>query len=800
MIRKNKLSQIVRIAFLMLFCRSLVFAQIDEIITSVTIGNAIEKQPLSVTIQLRDNPNISSVFIAYKPFGQNEFIKKEMLITANNASILISADNIKPPFIEYYFIVEFKDGSTKTYPSGINQGESPFQVNVKTISVKDSGVIILTPNNEDEIVVDDFILSISFIKAADDVDINATKIFLNNVDFSSKAVKYGDLLLFNANDLLSAINFGNNIIRIEIYNKEGKLYDELTRNFKIVSKEQIQSAANNLSYSGTLRIEGRNEVFNDISKGYENFSADLYGYYGNWSINGNVYITNEEKKFLQPLNRFYFGIRANDFLKIQLGDVYPKFPTLILDGKRIRGFSGELNLGFFNIQTTFGEITRAIEGSILQKYTSINVPLESNIIAINESKYGASFAKVNLGTYSRSLFAIRPSFDFGENFQWGFSYLHSKDDPTSIEFGARPKENAVFGSDLNLFLDNQNFIISAQAALSIINNDISTGTLSDAQIDSVFGANSFFDINPNLIKDIKNILGRFITVNQYIGPLNPAELSSLGAEVSTTLNYFANTLKWSYIYRGNDYVSFGQNFLRTDVKGINLFDRVRLFDNQLFVSIGYENLSDNLQKTKVATTNYITYSSSISYFPHYDLPNISVSFFRYKNNNGLNINDTVYGKYAVDDITNRFSLSAGFNFKWKVRHNASFSLSTSNREDNSITNADAKYTSAGFTINSSWLTEFSSTINVFYYTSKVAHNNFNYVTLSLGGKYRIINNKLELIATLSPSFGDFKRQALDFSATYNVIPNVDFIFQMRYYKVAGQSANTIVGLTSRLTI
>ncbi len=776
------------------------FAQVSDIISSVKTEEAKEGQPINVVADLRNSTNVSDIILAYKPFGGTEFVKQEMLITASSASAKIPAEDIKPPYIEYYLQIDLKDGSTQTYPLGIDEGTVPLQVNVTAFSEKDKEIIVLSPNNGEYLTPNDFLISISFLKAPDSIDIKATKVFLNDNDISSQALVAGDLIIFSGENFPESASLGAKSLKIEVYDKDGNLYNTITRSFEIVSKEAAQEISNQFAYNGSLRAEARNETFNNGSTGYGNFTANLNGSYDVWKVNGFLYVTNEEKSTLQPIDRFSFLIQASDILNIQVGDVYPRYPNLILDGKRVRGFNGSLNLGFFNLQTSVGEITRKIEGNIIQKYSAANAPLESNVIQIDTNKYGSPYASVNLGTYSRQLFALRTSFGSGQNFQWGLSYLHGKDDPGSIELGARPQENAVFGTDLKFALDDQNILVTGQAAFSMMNSDISTGTLSDAQIDSVFGPGSFFNVDPDAVKRIRDILGTFITVNQYIGPLNPGELSSLGAEGAVSLNYFNNSLKGTYIYRGNNYISFGQNYLRNDVKGINLFDRIRMIDNQVFLTIGFENLQDNLQKTKIATTTYKTLSTSVSYFPRADLPNFTLGYYKYDNKNGLSTADPANGQYAVNDVTNRVSFNVGYNIDWYVRHSAALSLSTSTRDDNSLSNSDANYTSVGFTVNSFWLSDLSSTFNMIYYTSKVSGIKFDYVTLSFGGKYSLMENKLNLSALLSPSFGDFERQALEILATYNVVQNLDLALQIRLYRIPGKTTNSIIGLVSHLTI
>ena len=63
-------------------------------------------------------------------------------------------------------------------------------------------------------------------------------------------------------------------------------------------------------------------------------------------------------------------------------DTYPRYNDLILWGKRIRGVSGYVRLGFFNLDATFGETHRGISGDSLT---------------------------ARIGTFQRKTLAIRPS-------------------------------------------------------------------------------------------------------------------------------------------------------------------------------------------------------------------------------------------------------------------------------------------------------------------------------------------------------------------------------------------------------
>lgn len=781
------------------FVSSQIEAQISGTVSSVKIGDAKEGSDLLVQVDLYSSSSVSNVAIAYQPYNQSEFKIRDMELLGTSASYNIPAEDVIIPYLTYYIIISFSDGSQETYPLGIPGEAEPLQITVTAPSPRDKEVIILSPTKGELVDVADFFLSISLIKASDDVDVNATKIYLNEQDITELALFAGDLILFYSDNFPGTIEKGYKNLKVEVFDKEGNLYHSVTSEFQTADAKFIQDVA--AQYKSNLLLEGetRNEQFNDESTWYNNISADYNSSYDNWKFRGYAYLTSEEKKYLQPQNRFAATVE-NDWLNFRVGDSYPRYPQLIMDGKRLRGISGSVNLGFFNIQTSYGEVARDVEGALLTTYREDEVPLGSNIIAIDETKYGNPYGEVNLGTYSRNLLAIRPSFGSGENFQFGLTYLHSKDDVGSIEFGARPEENLVVGTDVKVALDDQNILFTGQAAVSVHNSDISNGTLSDSEIDSVFGSESYFDADTEQIKDIKNIIGKFITVNQFIGPLNPQELSSLAGEAAVQLNYFYNNFKASYVYRGNDYKSFGQDFLRKDVKGINISDRVRLFENKVFVTLGYERLEDNLQETKVATTTYQKLNSTVSIFPRTNFPNITLGYTRFKNENGISPTDPD-SIYQIDDATNRFLIRLSHDLEIEsIQNNLSLSFSTSSREDNSFSNNDANYTSVNLSVNSYWQKDLSSFVNLVSYSSEISKAEYNYTTISLGARYRMLEDKLELSGSLSPSFGDFKRQSVDFVAQYQVMQNFSLVFQFRLYRIPDQSTNSITGLSTRLTL
>ncbi|MFA6025890.1 MAG: TonB-dependent receptor [Ignavibacteriaceae bacterium] len=800
------------------------FAQISNVVSEMKIGNAKENEPLTIEARFQQASSVTKAVIGYRSFGQNEFTQSEMNLQGSSAFFTISAGEVIPPYIEYFMHFTLVSGAEETYPLEFITNNTPIQISVQGVSGKDKEVLIMSPEKNEKILSEEFFISISLLRASDNVNKNATKIYLDNKDITNLALFAEDVIIISPENFQIQLKDGLHLLNIELYDTTNTLYHSVSSQFIIVNPSYALLGQSAIKYSGDIRAESRNENIQTVGTWYNNVNLNLQADYKSVNMIGNIYATSEEKKYLQPNNRYMISL-STDYGALTFGDHYPKYPSLVLNGKRVRGFSGEINLGFFNIQTSLGEISRSVEGTVL-KYYDIDT-IGANIFEVDPLKNsGHKNAKLELGTFKRSLLAIRPSFGRGENFQFGLSFLHAKDETGSIEYGVAPKENLVVGADLMFGFDNQNILFTSQAAFSALNKDISQGSLTDTQIDSVFGPDGL-NIDPASIKKARDALNGIFTVNQNVTPLNPKELPTLATETALSLNYFNNYLKGSYIYRGEQYLSYGQSFVRTDVAGINILDRLRLFENKFFVSVGFENLHDNLQKTKLASTTYQTLNSSVSYYPRTNLPSIILGYTRMENTNGLSADSMTYSPdhvsglrpqtylSAIKDNTNRISAQLSYNFDWKYRHSVSFGFVNSKRDDQSHANYDIDNSSVTVSSGTRWLDNFSSSFNVSINNSKVDTTTFSYVSLSLGANYSMMQDKLLLRGSINPSFGDYQRTSIDASALYYIMANLTVQFQVRYinydytsskldqitqlpYSVKLKANDVIMGLTTQL--
>jgi len=757
-----------------------VLAQFDNFNFNTSPNEVYENKTFTLTVELIQGEQVEQAVLFYRVFGTGEFLPMDMMIQGNKLISQFEAQNVIAPSIECYVRIVDKSGTENIFPSRALETMNFIRIDVRKKIETDGDIIILNPSKDEFVTVDEFFLAFSVLRVKEKINVNATQVFINDNDVSSLLIISEDLILIPQGSF-SELNLGINSFKILLFDFDGNLMSQYSSTFQTVTKEQKEELEKlKLALNGSIEVNLANENLRSGNTNYSRVNATLNGNYGSLYSNANIYVTNEEKSNIQPQNRFGFQAYNNWFM-LNIGDHFPSYPSLILSGKRVRGISSSLMFGFFNIQATYGEITRKIEGDLLSVIKRDSVILVQNLIRIDSSKYGQPFGLVRFGTYSRKLFVLRPSFGSGESFQLGFTYLHSKDDEKSVEFSAKPKENLVIGTDLFFGLDKKRIQFNFQSAFSLVNKDIANGNISDATIDSL-SKNDKLGIDAELLRKLRDLLGSFITVNQYLSPLNPQELPTLAAEGNFSLNYFGNYFKGTYLYRGNDYTSFGQNYLRTDIQGFQFLDRISLFENRVFLSVSYERLNDNLQKTKITTTTFNNYEGSISLYLRRDFPIINFIYSNYDTKNDIepNTTDSIKIFNIINDNTRVFNLSSSYELNFYIKHRLSVSYLNSNKKDFTFKDFSSSFNSFNFSVQNIWNTDLVSFFSANINNSKIKNRDYGFFSITLGARINLLENKLNNSASVNIFSGDLKRNVFDISSRYRVLQNLSLGLNLRF--------------------
>ncbi len=675
---------------------SVAYGQVSQYVIEVKVPQATERTSLSISVELTQNTQIQRVVLHYREFGATEYKELEMLLSGRTAVATLPGKAVTPPYIEYYVGMQLADNKQATFPLE-NPEMNPLKIQVKEVDQKDLEARFLSPEPGETLAAEDLAIAVSLMFTSDVVDRSRTRIYLDEADVTQEVLISDDVILYNPNNFDKPLNLGTHSIKIELLDTLGKLYYTKQTDFNLSTAAAIEEVKTSLQYMGNGQLEFRNEKIDVTNTTYARGDLRLNGTYKYLTFGGDIHVTNEEKSDRQPQNRFLAMFQVADYVKLQIGDAYPVFPSLLLSGKRVRGITSSITFGFFNLDVTYGKTDRAVEGTLgeLISYgdssTAAGRPKETvferfggqNPTTLTDTLFYRTYTS---GTFARNFFAIRPSFGSGENFQFGLTYLKAKDDKSSVSYGTYPQENFAVGTDLLLAFDDQKMKWVSQAAISMVNNDISSGNWTDDEFKQ-FGIGK--SDSAKVVDDYISIakIGRnFITVNDQIWPINPASssLPSLAYESELTLNYFNNYVRAMVFRRGVAYKSFGNEFIQQDIAGINISDRIRLFDNRMMASVSYETKSNNTQnEASNPTTTYNTLNTSVTVYPGVDLPSFTVGYGLNSRKNDVSATETDSVKLLgiAHENTDRIFVAANYDFRMVVRNSATASLSIATKKD-----------------------------------------------------------------------------------------------------------------------
>lgn len=830
---------VVSTFFLFLLPLLVAYAQVSPYVVEVKLPPASEQSPLTITVQLTQNTQIQQVLLHYRQFGETEYKQLEMTLSGQMAVATIPEKAVTPPYIEYYVELRLVGVSTPAMFPSENPESNPLKIDVKGVDLRDKEIRFMSPEPGETLTAEDLAVAISLMYTSDKVDRSKTKLYFDGADVSNEAVLSDDVLLFNPQNFDRSLTMGAHSISVELRDTSGQTYYTKNLSFTLSTGAAIEEAQARFQYSGNGQLELRNEKLDTVSTGYQRADVFASGTYKSLIFGGNIHLTNEDKPDRQPQNRYLGTMQLADYLKLQIGDAYAAFPSLMVSGKRVRGITGSLKYSFFNLDVTYGKTTRAVEGILGQYlyYDTTATGVSAEAVRSKETFYigknaagdTSIYRQFSSGTYARNFFAVRPSFGSGENFQFGLTYVKAKDDMSSIAYGTYPRENVVGGADLLLAFDEQRVRWSSQAAFSLENKDISTGNFTDAEFDQYEGVDDTTKTpaqreqakkDADELKNLAKIGRTFITMNANLSPLNPVNgMPSLAYESELTLNYFNNYVRAFYFRRGISYTSYGNDFVQTDIAGINISDRIRLFDNKMLAGISYETKSNNTQNDAgKPTTTYNALNTSVTVFPGGIYPSLTVGYGLNTRKNPINLavdttsNDS---SYVANEATNRFFLATSYEFQMLLRHNLTASVSIASKTDNTFYKRNLNNLNLAVSVMTTYTFPLQTTVSLIVsqnkayqaikdtasgrYLAQTTEIPFSYSTISLNARYRLFNDKLNVLATVAPSFGDFKRLLIQAGAEYQVFRNHTIVGQLDYMNNSSISNDVIASIIYRLT-
>ncbi len=646
--------------------------------------------------------------------NQSGFNQRETRVVNRKAEfrLLVESENISS--LEYYFVLRTRSGRQVTFPD-IVAGEPPLRLEVidqrqgSFIPADFIDVTVLSPEEGRVIDQNDFIFAAALFYDDEDVEGGEFSLYLNGDDVSERAEISPFLIKF----IPDSIGSGEQHLRI-VFEKDRKRYSAAEYSFRIagnlapvVSTEtggQLGSTAGILP-QGTLEFSTKNQQIAGQTNDALDGRLQLSGQQGllNYSFSG--FLTSRESSRLQPQNRFSGELSIGKWVNVRAGDLFPAFTNLSINGRRVRGFYSEVNLlnEHLGLQFLYGDMQR----SIPNLYAPIEVTEQMVGGQVVDTTFSIGFANGGRGSFEQEVFGARLSVGREDKVQFSVHGLKVEDEIQSADvirnfndvpqFGdelqqnlndddiqnltenpedlqingvnPRPKGNFVAGTELRMAFDSQRIQFRSEMAASLLNNDITGGPLDQQRAD---------ELGIELDEDTESLfrrLSRFIVINDNMDtlPFRFRQNENGKLEVDTffptsilanqsilDLRYLGHNLQVQYRWIGPDYQSLANSTFQRDVAGFTVTDRFRLFSNQLFLTLGYENLRDNLANNLNATLRTKTTRSSLSWFPaNQALPGITVSVRHRTRDNDVKRFNPFIGSQFLNEAVRNFEIADG---------------------------------------------------------------------------------------------------------------------------------------------
>lgn len=483
--------------------------------------------------------------------------------------------------VQYRFEFETDSGANEYLPDASSLTPYYHLALMGKTGTQSSAFIRL--NDEDRISTDDdYLLVVSFLEIADELDLRSLKVFVGGREVTNKAEISGGTLLYRDENPIAGIT---------------KAYITAKQNGRDIHSEtwitEILPGTKSripLHYSGSINMAANayspsNKAlsFGDTHNDFATWS-ELYGSYGWLQLSSNLYFSSLEESNKQPVNRYNIGLKM-PVLEVIAGDYSPTLSDYSLNGRNIRGLHAKLDTKHLRLYWTHGESVR----KTLAQEDSLGV-----IGNDSSFKQEAIGAKLSIGAedgFSLNIIASRHR-DLKSSLDPEYYLLDSRfrdgeaeaEDPAAeiTQYKLNAVDAAVAAVDLRINVPEQDVLMGVEVAGSLFNKNTLPGAFSEDTLED-YGIN--LPISPSDIADI-------FVVNQNLEPFG-LSASNLAWKVYLRSYMLNNMISVDYQEVGNSFTSLGSFAPLQDARILSIADQFHL--GRYFLLSGSYNLTkDNL--------------------------------------------------------------------------------------------------------------------------------------------------------------------------------------------------------------
>ena len=267
--------------------------------------------------------------------------------------------------------------------------------------------------------------------------------------------------------------------------------------------------------------------------------------------------------------------------------------------------------------------------------------------------------------------------------------------------GEKPKDNLIIGSELLFNLDDGKTIIHSEFNLSMLNQNLWNSITEVSQLDTL-GSDTLQDglfmdyplSEAEKILEYKDIFELGFDQTPYF-PYAPNSNNILKAifnmpsaiyKLGSKFNYGNHSIEYMYEKIGSEFHSLGNLYNQTDISKTSISDRMRFFENRMYIYIDYTKQKEGLSLfgSNSLQTNIGTFNLSL--YPGANLPNINIGFSNQNRSN--NLSDAYFSEDSTIILdtrehmyTNNYNISISDKILLIKEHSINFSIFVSEKKD-----------------------------------------------------------------------------------------------------------------------
>ncbi len=816
--------RVVCVAFWVLVCVGTSNAQFTIQHQQPTVLDRTTTNRLEFFVAGITENDVIEALLFYKNEGDLGFSQREVFLQNGTFIVELTPQELTGNTLEYYFQLSLRNQEQDFFFPETLPAENAVEVEIidgqglpalKRAEGIDYSILSPIPGNG--LSTNDLYIAIALFYNEDEIEEGEFQLLVDGQDVTGLA----DTSDYFISYVPKGLRQGNYTVSLNYVTAEETL-EVVSWQFRVIDPKRAayQGFEPRLIPQGRVELTARNQTISgDLNNAYTARSY-LNGSYGLFKYSLNGFFTSQESDRLQPQNRYGIDLSFGKWWQFEAGHVYPRLSKFTISGRRIFGINTSLHVlwDVLNVQFVYGEVSR----KVTNQYASVQVDTVLAGGIPQDTTYTLNYNDSGRGTFARKIIGGRVGLGNPKKFQFGIQAMKVEDDTSSIfnvvdyndlllsptlasglsfqdrtrlsqqpellrvEGGSvRPKGNFVAGADMRFSLANNRIRFETETVASALNDDIYGGPL-----DSLRAADIGFEDISQSDLDILSSLAQFIIINENMSVI-PIRIRGIGTDTTEAEAFFPtsilgsdtelsivhpkNTFSIQYRWVGPDFVSLANSTIRRDIAGFTILDRFRLLQNQLYVTLGYEALNDNVSNTKGATTETNSYRTNVSWYPvNNDLPKVSVGFRYRTRDNGVerfnpevpiglenaavqNLSivdgDTLLTEVPRKNNTLNLSLSVTQQLRFlDMIHDATISFSSLNTRDDVFTFGDATNASFSLNIGSRFenlplRTQLGTTINKTQ--SGNGQLDINIFGLYAGGTYFMLDGKLTLNSRLA---------------------------------------------------